>query len=275
MGMAERITRREWLRLSAGTLLALGLWPGRLRADDLKGTGDFSFLIVNDLHFFDDECWPWFQEAVAAMKAGAPNAELCLLCGDLADAGRPDQHLGIRDAFEKLNVPVYSTIGNHDYFDPNDRRSYEETFKNQINYIFEHDGWQFVGIDSTESNAWQDTKILPDTFKWLDENLPKLDQRKPTIVFTHFPLGADVPMRPLNADNLLDRFLGFHLGAVFCGHFHGYTERPFGKAVITTDRCCSRVRANHDGSKEKGWFLCRANAAGQVTREFIEFKPSA
>ena len=179
------------------------------------------------------------------------------------------------EAFETLGIPFYAAIGNHDYLSPTDRRSYEETFKGQTNYIIEHGGWQLVGIDTTEGNAWQDTKISSDTLAWLDESLPKLDRRKPTILFTHFPMGANVPMRPLNADDVLARLLEFNLGAVFCGHFHGYTERDFGNALITTDRCCARVRGNHDGSKEKGWFVCRAEASGDVTREFIAFQPTA
>lgn len=275
MGMVGRITRREFLRLNAGILLALGLWPGRLRADDLRGARGFTFLVVNDLHFFNEECWPWFEGVAREMKAIAPDAEFCLLCGDLADSGLPDQHDGIRDAFETLGIPFYAAIGNHDYLSPTDRRSYEETFKGQTNYVIEHGGWQLVGIDTTEGNAWQNTKISSDTLAWLDESLPKLDRRKPTILFTHFPLGTNVPMRPLNADDVLARLLEFNLGAVFCGHFHGYTERDFGNALITTDRCCARVRGNHDGSKEKGWFVCRAEASGDVTREFIAFQPTA
>src|SRR5262245_3359303 len=104
MGMAERMTRRQWIHLSAGTLLALGMWPGRLGANDLRNAGDFTFLVVNDLHFFDEECWSWFEEAVVSMKISARDAEFCLLCGDLTDNGRPDQLFGIRDAFEKLGV---------------------------------------------------------------------------------------------------------------------------------------------------------------------------
>jgi predicted MPP superfamily phosphohydrolase len=145
----------------------------------LKGTGDFSFLVVNDLHFFDEECWPWFESVVRQMRATAPEAEFCLLCGDLADNGQPAQHDGVRDAFAKLGSPAYAAVGNHDYLTADDRRSYEERFKDQINYIFEHEGWQLVGIDTTEGNAWQDTKISSQTLAWLDENLPKLDHRKP------------------------------------------------------------------------------------------------
>jgi 3',5'-cyclic AMP phosphodiesterase CpdA len=270
--MAGKITRRELLRLSAGTLLSLGLWPGRLSAAN-EGASDFAFFAVNDLHFREEACAPWFERAVAAMKASAPAAEFCLLCGDLADDGHPSQHFGIRDAFQKLGIPTYAAIGNHDYLTDTDRRSYEETFKDQINYVFELGGWQLVGIDTTQGTAWQDTQVLSETFAWLDARLPKLDRRKPTILFTHFPLGAGVQMRPLNADDVLNRFLDFNLCAAFCGHFHGYTERQFGETFITTDRCCSRVRANHDGTKEKGWFVCNATAAGEVTRAFIEFKP--
>jgi len=272
--MLAKITRRKLLRLSAGTLLTLGLWPGRLRAGDSKGASDFTFFAVNDLHFCEEECGPWFENVVAAMKASAPEAEFCLLCGDIADDGKATQHVGIRETFEKLDIPLYAAIGNHDYTTETDRRSYEQTFKDQINYIVEHGGWQLIGIDTTEGDAWLDTKISSETMAWLDESLPRLDRRKPTIVFTHFPLGADVQMRPLNADDVLARFFEFNLGAIFCGHFHGYTERRLGDALITTDRCCARVRANHDGSKEKGWFVCRATASGQVTREFIEFKES-
>ena len=120
-----------------------------------------------------------------------------------------------------------------------------------------------MGIDSTEGNAWQDTKILPDTFTWLDENLPKLDQRKPTILFTHFPLGADVPMRPLNADDSSSASWTSILERSFAGISMG----------IPSDLLESR---DHDGSllltrpwqsrwkQGKGWFVCRANAAGDV-----------
>jgi hypothetical protein len=56
--MPAAFTRREWLRLSAGALLSLGLWPGRLRGADAPGHDDFTFIAVNDLHALEDECRP-------------------------------------------------------------------------------------------------------------------------------------------------------------------------------------------------------------------------
>ena len=64
--MGRGIKRRDFMRLSAGTWLSLGLWPGRLRAGDLKSAGTFTFLAVNDLHFAEEkECGPWFEKAVS------------------------------------------------------------------------------------------------------------------------------------------------------------------------------------------------------------------
>jgi hypothetical protein len=240
----------------------------------LTAASDFTFVVLNDLHFHDEACATWFEEAIAALKASASAAELCLIAGDLADDGKGEQLAGVRDAFRELGIPTYSAIGNHDYRDAKNRRSYEDIFRGQINYTFDHSGWQFVGLDTTEGIKWRDTTISPTTLAWLDDNLPKLDRRKPTILFTHFPLGAGVPRRPLNADDVLNRFLEFNLSAAFCGHYHGFTERTLRATTITTDRCCSRVRGNHDGSKEKGWFVCRAIPSGEVTRKFVEFSPS-
>jgi len=79
--------------------------------------------------------------------------------------------------------------------------------------------------------------------------------------------------RPLNADDLLQRCYALNLQAVFCGHFHGFTERPFRHSIITTDRCCARVRLNHDGSPEKGWFVSQA-VNGEIKRRFVEFHPT-
>jgi hypothetical protein len=41
--------------------------------------------------------------------------------------------------------------------------------------------------------------------------------------------------------------------------------------VLTTNRCCSNSRNNHDGSPEKGYFLCHAKG-GKVSHRFVEVK---
>ena len=120
--MSAALTRREWLRLSAGTLLSFGLWPGRLRGEDAHE--DFTFIAVNDLHALEDACRPWFDEVVRQMKTSAPTAEFCLLGGDLADNGTPAQLTLIKNSFSALDIPCHAVVGNHDYQSDTDRSAY-------------------------------------------------------------------------------------------------------------------------------------------------------
>ncbi len=268
---AYPMTRREWLRLSAGALLTLGIWPGCARWLGARRAGTFRFVAINDAHFQSPRCPAWFERVAASIRAQAGRPEFCLIVGDLTEHGTTAELGQMRDALRAFGPPFHVVTGNHDYVSDADRSPWEQIFPKRLNYHFEHRGWQFVGVDSCDGRRWKDTRIQADTLRWLDDNLPRLDPARPTVLFTHFPLGFPVPMRPLNADELLDRFLDFNLVAVFNGHFHGFTERHAGRITFTTNRCCSISRDNHDGTPEKGYFLCTAGEA-QVSREFVEVK---
>jgi 3',5'-cyclic AMP phosphodiesterase CpdA len=262
-------TRRQLLHWSAGNLLAAGLWPGVLAAGDPKESSPFHFLVVNDTHYIDAGCGKWLARVVEQMKKHPEKPEFCLLVGDLSDHGRPRELTAMRDIIQTLGVPTYVVIGNHDYLAQNDRKTYEDLFPGRLNYRFDHRGWQFVALDTTEGQRAMGTKIDATTFRWLDDHLPKLDKKRPTVLFTHFPLGLLVPGRPKNAETLLARFKEYNLQAVFNGHFHAFTERKVNGTAITTNRCCSLRKVNHDNSKEKGYFLCAARA-GKIERRFVE-----
>ena len=131
------------------------------------------------------------------MKTSAPTAEFCLLGGDLADNGTPAQLTLIKDSFSALGIPCYAVVGNHDYQSDTDRSAYERIFPEQINYSFAHRGWQIVGLDSSEGTKPKRPKYQPRSHL-ARSKLPKLDLHRPTILFTHFPLGDSVVARPLN-----------------------------------------------------------------------------
>jgi len=266
------LTRRDALqRLSAGTLLALGMWPGALRASNEVPSGSFRFLVINDTHCTSPECGPYLEGVVRQMKK--EDAEFCLHAGDVTDKAERNYFETVKDIFSPLPGAMYPVIGNHDYTTQTDRESYTSSFPKKLNYHFNHGGWQFVALDSSDGQRYEKTQIQPGTLQWLDEQLPRLDKRKPTVILTHFPLAADVKYRPENADALLDRFREFNLQAVFSGHYHAFTERKVGNAMFTTNRCCSLKRGNHDNTKEKGYFLCSAQD-GRILRSFVEYKPA-
>jgi 3',5'-cyclic AMP phosphodiesterase CpdA len=259
------LTRREGLRrISAGALLALGLWPGTLRGNS---GGRFRFAVVNDTHYMSEACGVWLRGVVRRIASEKP--EFCLVAGDLAEQGTEGHLTAMREVLGELGIPTHVVIGNHDYATHTDRAPYERVFPNQLNYWFEHKGWQFVGLDTTQGTDYQKTKIQEPTLRWLDENLPLLDRNKPTVILTHFPLGEGVQYRPVNADALLNKLFDVNLRAVFSGHFHGFTERASYEAILTTNKCCALKRDNHDKTTEKGFFIC--DASGQaIERRFVQ-----
>jgi len=266
-------TRREALRqLSAGALLVLGQWPGSLHADNAQPAGRFRFIVVNDTHHMSPQCTDYLAGAVRQMKSSSP--EFCLHCGDLTEKGEAGNMELVPDVFRSLDAPFYPVIGNHDYVTQSDRTAYEKRFPERLNYHFNHGGWQFLGLDTSEGQKYEKTVVAESTLRWIDDNLPRLNPRIPTVVFTHFPMGAEVTYRPLNTEDLLYRFRDFNLKAVFCGHFHGFTERTSGQAILTTNRCCALKRNNHDGTKAKGYFVCEASD-GKLTRTFVEYAPAS
>lgn len=265
---SHALPRRRALGLSAGSMLALGLWPGALRAADATGTGAFRFVVINDVHYRNEKCGMWLEKAFRQIKAAPNPPAFCLMAGDYSENGTREELAAARDAFKTLGIPVFGVIGNHDFLARDDRRAYDEIFPARLNYRFEQHGWQFLALDSTQGRLGSNTSIQPHTLRWVDEQIPKLDPKRPTVILTHFPLGPITPARPANADALLERFKPINLQAVFSGHFHGFTERRVAGAVLTTNCCCSAWRTNHDFSKEKGWFACEARD-GRITREFV------
>jgi predicted phosphodiesterase len=271
MTVTNRISRRDLLRMGAGGLLAAGLWPGALRAGDAKAD-DFHFIVVNDTHFIDKKDVAWLEKVVKQMKGHKEKPVLCLHLGDLSDHGKRAELEPVRDAFKGLGLPVYYVPGNHDCIESGDLKLYDELYPKSLNYTFDHGGWQFVGLDSTDGPQAARTNVRKDALQYLDDTLPKLDRKKPTILFTHFPLGPTILVRPKNADDVLARFKDHNLRAVFNGHYHALIERTVGEVVLTTNRCCSLHKPNHDKSTEKGYFLCHAKD-GKVTHTFVEVKP--
>jgi 3',5'-cyclic AMP phosphodiesterase CpdA len=264
------ITRRNALaRVGKLGLFAGALGPVALDSLAADAKPGFKFIVLNDTHYVSAECGPYFEGLVRQMKG--EGAAFCLHAGDLTDKGEAASLKAVHKIFSGLDVPFYPVPGNHDYLKPDDRRAYTGAFPLRANYSFRHGGWQFIGLDTTEGQKYENTRIQPATFRTLVEIQGRLDKAKPTVVFTHFPLCETVKMRPLNAEDLLAKFDGWKVRAIFSGHFHGFTECEHGGAHLTTDRCCSRVRSNHDGTKEKGYFVCTVTGE-TLERRFVEYK---
>lgn len=261
---AGAMTRRAALRAAAALALAPAVaaraWAG-------SASDDFHFVVANDLHYRDERCAEWLGRVIAHLRALRPAPAFCVLDGDLSDTGTAAQLGAVRELFRTLPMPVHPIIGNHDFTESGDRAPFEKVFGPRLNFRFRHAGWEFLALDTTQGRDVYRTHIADPTLAWLDQTLPDLSRRRPVVVFTHFPLGRNW-LRPRNADALLARLRGHELRAVLSGHWHGITERTKGTASLSTGRCCSWWRTNHDGSLLKGFTLCRVRD-GRLTHEFV------
>ena len=264
------LTRREAMgRLAA--LLAAGLWPGALRAGTAgRGTKRFTFAVANDFHHHEPACDAWFA-ALFRQIAAHDGVAFCFGLGDLAHKGAPTSIAAVARLAAEAGLPFHASPGNHDNDLEETTALYARELPDSLNYRFEHGGWQFVVIDSTEGKKWGQTRVQPATLAWLDAELPRVDPRQPLVLATHFPLASSTPLCPLNAEEVLARFTGHNLRLVLGGHHHGKTEAVRGECVLVTNVCCSRVAGNHDGTTVKGYWLCHVPADGTIEREFVEF----
>jgi hypothetical protein len=267
---SEPCTRRVALgRLAA--LLAAGLWPGALRAQAAGARAEeFTFAAANDFHHFEAACDPWFA-ALFRQIAAQEDVEFCLGLGDLAHKGSPASMATVARLAEEAGVRFLATPGNHDNDLEETTALFDRELPGQLNYTFVHRGWRLVVIDSTDGRKWGQTRVQPATLAWLDAELPKLDPAQPLVLATHFPLASSTPLCPLNAEEVLARFVNHNLRLVLGGHHHGRTEVARGTYALVTNACCSRVAGNHDGTKAKGYWLCRTQADATVRRDFVEF----
>ncbi len=235
-----------------------------------KGTpaADFHFLVVNDIHYRDDQCGAWLEKVVAKMRSLREQPSFCVIAGDLSEHGETRELAAVSDIFGTLPMPVFNVVGNHDWRTPRDCGGFDEIFPRSRNYVFEAQGWQFVALDSTRGQRVFLSMVPEHSLRWLDSTLPKLDHRKPTILFTHFPLASNY-LSPVNGNEVLRRFAPLDLREVFSGHWHGLSLHDRNGVALSTGRCCSRWRNNHDGSPAKGFVVC-AVRGGAVSRRFVE-----
>jgi len=250
------ITRREALKrvllLGGGTISI----PKLLQTTPLRSAEPvFVFGVLNDLHLMTPDCAKFLKAVLTHLKA--QGADFCLVAGDLTEKGDLENMEAVKDTSLNVGLTCYPVPGNHDYSTSSDKSNYEKTFPDRLNYTFSYKGWQFVGLDSTEGQKYQNTTISQETIQWLTKQINQLSSTAPTVVFTHFPLIPFVPFSPNNSETVLKLLKTLNVKAIFCGHYHGYVRVGLNSTEICINYCCSLKRNNHDGTSVKGYYLCK------------------
>ncbi|GAB6173549.1 hypothetical protein JCM15765_30270 [Paradesulfitobacterium aromaticivorans] len=103
--------------------------------------------------------------------------------GDLVFGGEPNRYRLFYETVAKLQVPLYTTLGNHDIRE-NGRGIYTTLFGPPY-YSFDYMGTHFVFLDS--SRGWTEKQAIPEEqYQWLESDLQKAQGKRITVI-THIP----------------------------------------------------------------------------------------
>lgn len=256
---APRQARRRTPSAAALALLLLATQSSAFGPDPTTAGAAFRFLVLNDLHVTVNDLGVSRAQArrtVDEINSLAPQIDFVLVAGDLGQA--PDlaslqlELQAAREELDRLAVPYYVTIGNHDVTTSGDDSAFRSVF-GATSLRFEHGGMQFVSLRTagTQTSA----TIAAADLDSLGARLSEIAPADPLVVFAHHPLGPVTPLGVTNRNDFYARVDALNLRGVFCGHYHGTFEEERNGVWYATSSAVSVHRANHDDTHEKGYRL--------------------
>ncbi|MFX1562957.1 MAG: metallophosphoesterase family protein [Promethearchaeota archaeon] len=162
-----------------------------------------------------------FNEALSTIvgEINQDEVDFVLHLGDITPSGQNKQYTDAASAIDDLQIPLYSTPGNHDVKD-NGTILYTQFF-GPLNTAFTYNGIYFIGLD-TSSLGMDSTHQ-----QWLEGQLQQAGTR-PIIVYTHVPpvdprLGNDHGFLDSHqAEEFIALMNQYQVELVMNGHIHLY-----------------------------------------------------
>jgi Icc protein len=194
--------------------------PGRLRIapPDAASPGPYRVAVLSDIQEAIDQV----QDIFGRMNED-DSIRFVVSTGDLSDNGTFEQLVRFQEEMESLEVPLYSTAGNHEVPGPD---AWHELFGPFSSY-FEFRGVAFALVDS--SNASIDPSEMDQLRPWLDAHVGE-----PHLFLTHVPLLDASGLRggAFRSRNEAARTVNLlaegEVDALFFGHVHSYYAYSLG-----------------------------------------------
>lgn len=256
----------------------------------------FSFAFLTDIHINVDpksRSLEGFKQAI--QRTETKGADFILTGGDNVDvdAMKKDKketavslYLDYKAAADQSTLPFYYTIGNHDRYwgDGAQGGTYGEklfeSFFGKTYYSFEHKGWLFIVLNSTQICGGQ---YCVDSVQqqWLTDLLAETPSSQPIVVSTHVPfLSLYYPVLEgrytaadtfVNQKEIFDMFGEYNLKLVLQGHQHLYEEiKVKGVQFITAGAVSAGWWGGAFHGTEEGFLLVQADGDA-FTWEYVDY----
>lgn len=294
-------------RITAGLLfsaacLMMAISCSRNQTGDIGGES-FSFVFMTDLHI-QPELHATEGVARAIDSVNNLKPDFVITGGDMImDAlrqtyGRSDSLYNlIGESLKKLQMPVHTTMGNHEVFglyqtsgvdsthELFGKKMYEKHF-GETYYSFDFKNWHFIVLDGIGFTPGRHYFGYIDSLQleWLKSDLLKAGAEKPIALSTHIPLlstGAQIMASPTasfsqseiitNAKDVLKILEPYNVKLVLQGHLH-YLEDIWyeGTHFITGGAVCSNWWKGARYGMEEG-FLAINVTGGEFSWRYVDF----
>lgn len=208
---AERPTLKRWqLELPLSSRVELRVAP-----PDADAIEPYRFAVMGDIQ----TALPSVHEVFARINE-VPGVRFVASTGDIVEEGERWEYDLMIARLQVLEVPYFSTIGNHEVF--GDTELWREHF-GRFNVNFAFKGAHLSMVDSGSAS------LDPIVYDWLEEWMAEAGDA-PHLFFTHFP-----PLDPIGvragsfrsrkeASKLLSRLAAGGIDATLYGHIHSLYE---------------------------------------------------
>jgi len=202
----------------------------------------FKFIVMSDLHLVPRgkvshsiDTTDRLERAISHINSTHSDAAFCVLNGDLADHGDTKAYQQLRTQAEKLTMPVYFTLGNHD-----DAAAFRGVFdpeQSDFDHAIEIEGQTVIVLNSQDPGKV--TGILSDgQIAWLQARLAEA-KGQPVTLILHHPIGdlfTGLDMLRLKNPEPLIALLKDHgaVRQVISGHVHMTTTGVLDGLPVTT-----------------------------------------
>jgi predicted phosphodiesterase len=212
-------TRRRFAVTPVSDTLQLELVPPK--ATD---NGKFYFAVLSDIQAAIDRV-----QDIYGLIAKERDVDFVLSVGDLTDNGTRGQLYQFESELEKLPIPFYSTIGNHELF-YSELPKYQDVF-GRTSFHFDYRGAAFSFVDSAAATISPLVRTLLD--EWLEANRSRVH-----VVATHIPAIDPIGIRggsfasQIEAHQFIASLAKGRVDMAIYGHIHSYYK--FKTAGVTS-----------------------------------------
>ncbi len=202
--------------------------------------GEIRFVQVSDVHYTtkNDYSTEVLKAAVKDINS-LDNISFVVFTGDNIDSSKAENLEGFLKIINKLDIPYYIVIGNHDVFKSNglSKQRYIEIIKehnwfyrpSKPNYVFKRGEFVFIVVDGAKETIPGTTGYYrATTLEWLDKQLTKYNNKK-VVLLQHFPILQPIEERshsvyqPEKFYEVLNKH--DNVIAVVSGHYHMNKEK--------------------------------------------------